>query len=169
MIPWCLQYLQAFAVMAIPAVGALLAWQQVQIARVKLQHDLFDRRYRVFDATQRLLNSCAAGSASEEDMRAFLLDTGARAFLFNDDKLIGYLNDIQVRARDLQALRSEMSRPGKILHPRFNFNLEEDKTKAMDALSKHQTWFPEQLGMLVSKFEPSLKLDKSRWRHFFQN
>jgi hypothetical protein len=43
----------------------------VQIARVKLQHDLFDRRYGVFDATRKLLaNICAKGNASEEDMRA---------------------------------------------------------------------------------------------------
>ena len=33
--------LQTIAVIAIPLVGAWLAWQQVQIARVKLQHDLF--------------------------------------------------------------------------------------------------------------------------------
>ena len=55
MIPWWLQYLQTFALIAIPAVGACLAWQQVQIARVKLQHDLYDRRYRVFEATRKLL------------------------------------------------------------------------------------------------------------------
>jgi hypothetical protein len=55
MIPWWLQDLQTFALIAIPAVGACLAWQQVQIARVKLQHDLYDRRYRVFEATRKLL------------------------------------------------------------------------------------------------------------------
>ena len=55
MIPLWLQILQAFSVLCISGVGAWLAWQQVQIARVKLQHDLYDRRYRVFDATLKFL------------------------------------------------------------------------------------------------------------------
>jgi hypothetical protein len=135
---------------------------------VKLQHDLFDKRYRVFDATQRLVNFCSAGAVSEENMQAFLLDTGAGSFLFNDDELFRYLNDIEKRARDLQAICDEIRRPGESFHPRFNFKLPEDKTNAMDAINKHQMWFSEQLGKLESKFERSMKLDRSRWRQFWQ-
>jgi hypothetical protein len=71
MIPSWLQYLQTASLTAIPIIGALLAWQQVQIARVKLQHDLFERRYRDLDATRKLLaNVCATGNASEKAQRA---------------------------------------------------------------------------------------------------
>ena len=70
------EYLQALAVIAIPLVGAWLAWQQVQIARVKLQHDLFERRYNVFAAARRLLAQIDTHRRpSDEDLRAFMLGT----------------------------------------------------------------------------------------------
>ena len=75
----------------IPLVGAWLAWQQVQIARVKLQHDLFERRYNVFAAARRLLAQIDTHRRpSDEDLRAFMLGTSDAVFLFDDD-LAGYL------------------------------------------------------------------------------
>src|SRR5262249_12415620 len=78
-LPLWLQILQAFALIAISAVGACLGWQQVRIARVKFQHDLFDRRFRVFEATRRMLAEvCRKVDASPEDQRTFIIETGDR-------------------------------------------------------------------------------------------
>src|SRR5438105_2018099 len=102
MLPSWLQYLQTVALTAIPFIGAWLAWQQVHIARVKLQHDLFERRYKVFDATRKLLISIlVTGTASEEARRAFALDTVDAVFLFDDD-LARYLKEMGKRAVILQ-------------------------------------------------------------------
>jgi hypothetical protein len=49
-LPLWVQLLQALAVPVIAGVGAWVALQQMYLARVKLQHDLFDRRYAVFQA-----------------------------------------------------------------------------------------------------------------------
>jgi hypothetical protein len=51
--PFWVQVLQALAVPVIAAAGAWVALQQMHIARVKLQHDLYDRRYAVFEAVRR--------------------------------------------------------------------------------------------------------------------
>jgi len=56
MLPLWVKALQALAVPVIAAVGASVAVQQMVIARVKLQHDLYDRRYAVFDAVRAFLN-----------------------------------------------------------------------------------------------------------------
>lgn len=152
MIPGCFQYLQALAVVAIAAIGAWLAWQQVQIASVKLQHDLYDRRYRVFDATRTLLvNLCRKGNASDEDMRAFVLGTGDAAFLFGD-ALTRYLEDMTKRASDLHSIHL-------MIENRLS-NAPPVKEQTRDRITEHQKWFGEQLTKIVSKFEPDLKLDK---------
>jgi len=99
-----LQYLQAFALVAIPPIGAWLAWQQVQIARVKLQHDLYDRRYQVFDATRRLLaNVCATGYASDEAQRAFMLGDAIACPAQLEDSEWAAMSDIDWGAREAAA------------------------------------------------------------------
>jgi len=150
MLPACLQYLQALALVAIAAIGAWLAWQQVQIARVKLQHDLYDRRYRVFDATRKLvLNICVNRTASVEDTSAFRLGTGDAVFLFDDD-LTKYLEQMSMNVFDIylshRVLKNE--REG------------EQRTKAVTLIKKHLVWFDEQLEIITDKFTPFLKLDK---------
>ncbi len=49
--------LQALAVPVIAAAGVWIARQQMHIARVKLQHDLYDRRYAVFQALSWIASS----------------------------------------------------------------------------------------------------------------
>jgi hypothetical protein len=150
MILACLQYLQALAVVAIAAIGAWLAWQQVQIARIKLQHDLYDRRYRVFDATRKLvLNICVNRTASEEDTSAFRLGTGDAAFLFDDD-LAKYLEQMSMNAFDIYLNHRVLK----------NTPMGEQRTKAVTDIRKHLVWFDEQLDSITDKFKPFLKLDR---------
>jgi hypothetical protein len=149
--PLSLQYLQAGALIAIPAVGAWLAWQQVQIARVKLQHDLYDRRYRVFDATRRILaNVCAKGHISNEDQRTFTIDTGDAIFLFDDD-FAKYLGE-EVK-RHVTALL-----PVNLVLD--DIYVEERRAEIVSEKLGHLKWLNEQLTGLADKIKPFLKLDK---------
>lgn len=150
-LPFWLQYLQASALIAIPAIGAWLAWQQVQIARIKLQHDLYDRRYRVFDATRRMLaNVCAKGSISGEDLRTFTISTGDAIFLFDDD-LAKYLD--QEMTPHLRALILI----GNVIDDVY---VEERRAEIETEKFDHLKWLNEQLTGLADKFKPFLKLDK---------
>jgi hypothetical protein len=151
MIPWWLQYLQAFALVAIPAIGVWLAWQQVQIARAKLQHDLYDRRYRVFDTTRKLLSEIVIHqNPSHEDLREFVRGIGDATFLFDTD-LTRYLADLQRRALDMYSIHELMNMSP--LDAQREFSIRE---------SENFLWLVEQLDTVVDKFKPFLQLDKKQ-------
>ena len=120
MIPLWLQILQATAVLCISGVGAWLARQQVQIARVKLQHDLYDRRYRVFEAVRTLLVEVAThAEASNEAVFAFVRGTDDAVFLFDDD-LVKYLTEIRHHAARLHAINTVLETLPPETTPRAN-------------------------------------------------
>jgi hypothetical protein len=76
------------AAVAAVSVTAYFAWhqkeiakEQADIAREKLRHDLYERRYRVFDATRKLLCEIAVHRiASDDELRSFVIGTGDAAF-----------------------------------------------------------------------------------------
>jgi hypothetical protein len=71
-LPVWIQYIQAGAVILIPIIGAFIANQQVKIARVKLQHDLYERRFEVFQAARKLLaHVITNGNASDDQLRKY--------------------------------------------------------------------------------------------------
>jgi hypothetical protein len=85
--------LQALAVPIVAIVGTLIAFQQMCIARRRLQMDAFARLYeqrkQVFVATREILAK-VYGSLSEDDIRAYGLMVLDAKLLF-DSKLSEYL------------------------------------------------------------------------------
>jgi len=145
--------------------AAYFAWQQMRIADVKLQYDLFDKRYPVFDATRKLLTFNVI-CPSNEDVQKFTLDTADASFLFNKD-LASYLDEIRKRAVELQLLNSALE-----------MLVGEQQNKAHAVILEKRLWFDDQVGGLTSKFEPFLKLDKrqrgvarhlERWKFWRRN
>jgi hypothetical protein len=151
-LPAWLQYLQALAVVLIPPIGAWLAWQQVQIARVKLQHDLYERRYAVFNAARKLLAEVVAHrTPSEVGLRAYTISTADAVFLFND-QIAEYLRELRKRAIILETIHSVMEPlpPG------------DKKVELWEKASKEFLWLNDELDTLVSRFKPFLTLDRRR-------
>ena len=104
MLPLWVQALQALAVPVIAAVGTWVAVQQMVIARVKLQHDLYDRRYAVFDAVRTFLNEAISSQiVSPETFRMFALKTADAEFLF-DNGLAAHLREMREHASKAQAI-----------------------------------------------------------------
>jgi hypothetical protein len=151
-LPVWLQILQAFALLAISAVGACLAWQQVRIADIKLQHDLFERRYRVFNATRRMLaNVCAKGDLSDDELRLFTIETGDVIFLFNDDLAKYFDEEMKGHLVGLMAWnRAFESAPAET----------EQRMRAVNESGTHMLWLGDQLIALPDRFKPFLRLDK---------
>jgi hypothetical protein len=122
--------------------------ERVHIAREKLRHDLYDRRYRVFDAARRLLAQIASQRiASDEDLRRFVIDTGDAVFLFNDD-MDAHLKEIRSRAQKLQSL-DHLMEPMPVGPQRTNF---------VNQSEQQFTWLISQLDGLVDTFKPFMKL-----------
>ena len=146
--------MQALAVPVIAAVGAWVAVQQMVIARVKLQHDLYERRYAVFDAVRAFLNEAVSSQiVSQETFRTFALKTADAEFLF-DDGLAAYLKEMREHASKAQAIYITMQQmePG------------DQKAAAFRAASEHTTWLIDQIDGLAGRFPPFLMLEKRKRR-----
>jgi hypothetical protein len=154
MLPLWSQTLQAPAVPVIAAVGAWVAIQQMVIARVKLQHDLYDRRYAVFDAVRAFLDEAISSRiVSPETFRTFALKTADAEFLF-DDGLAGYLREMREHASKAQAIYITMQQmePG------------DQMAAAFSAASEHKMWLVNQIDGLAARFRPFLMLEKRKRR-----
>ena len=67
--PHWTQYLSALLTPTVAVFGSFIAYLQWVLARNKLKFDLFDRRYRVYEAARELLASImTTGSAKNEDI-----------------------------------------------------------------------------------------------------
>ncbi len=141
--------MQALAVPVIAAVGAWVAIQQMRIARVKLQHDLYDRRYAVFQAARTLLAEVITSrDASDEAFRAFSIGTADAAFLF-DDSLSTYLKAIHDRAAKLHSISQVLP----------TLPVGDEKASAVRVSGEHFLWLNDQIAVLTGKFRPFLRLD----------
>jgi CYTH domain-containing protein len=85
------------------AVG-IVAWQQWRVARNKLRLDLFDRRYKVYNATRAFLSLVLDNAVTEEKLAEFNLATSDAEFLFGDD-VVQFLTQIRQRATNLLSLK----------------------------------------------------------------
>jgi hypothetical protein len=154
MLPLWVKALQALAVPVIAAVGAWVAVQQMVIARVKLQHDLYDRRYAVFDAVRAFLDEAIRSQiVSPETFRMFALKTADAEFLF-DDGLAAYLREMREHASKAQAIYITMQQIGP----------GDQKAAAFSAASEHTMWLINQIDGLAARFRPFLMLQKRKRR-----
>lgn len=150
-LPGWVEILQALAVPLIAAVGAWVAIQQMQIAKIKLQHDLYDRRYAVFQAVRRFLDEMVANLVVSHDiLRAFVIGTADAEFLFPDD-LAAYLGEMSRRARTAQSIYMTMQSLPEGSPERANATL---------AANEQTQWLVEQIDSLTARFSDVLKLDK---------
>lgn len=82
-LPAWLLWVQASGVPALAGVGASLAYQQMQIARTKLQHDLYERRIKVYlGIAEFLADISIMGQVSPESLARFYSATREAQFLF---------------------------------------------------------------------------------------
>jgi hypothetical protein len=137
---------QTFLVFVVAAVGAWIAYQQMQTARRKLRFDLFERRMKVFDATR---NFCASilreGTMSREVERNFYLETMDAEFLFNEE-ISAYLETLRKQGLKLQLAENQLEWSQE--------NREAAATRSTELIE----WFYKELEGLRSRFRGFLQL-----------
>lgn len=154
-LPEWMQWLQAISVIfiagasvAIASRQATTAQQQLIIAKRKLQHDLFDRRFAIFEAARRFLaNMLAQARTSEEQDRDFVLATGEARFLLDDD-LHSYLDEWRRKASSIRRIELQLE----------SLVGEEQRKPAVDAKGALLDYFENQYDELINKFRPYLTL-----------
>jgi hypothetical protein len=124
-----------------------IAAQQMLIARQKLNHDLFDRRFAVFTATQAYLVVCLSRDAgTQQDTEAFYAATRAAPFLFKKD-INDFLALVMKYSIDIQVFGRHLNNPSL-----------PDYQKFVDLHHKGQLWAADAYSNIVAKFHPSMNL-----------
>ena len=85
-LPTWVHYLQALVVPAVAIVGSVIALGQLALARRRMQLDVYDRRYKIFESARRLIAEIVReGRAENEWIFAYHRDSGDAIFLFKSD------------------------------------------------------------------------------------
>lgn len=143
------QVLNALSLPLIAAVGAFLAWQQMRIAKAKLTHDLFDRRFAVFQAARIFLSEIfRKAHVSDEALWNYRAGIGEAVFLL-DDELRDYLEEIYKAALKMRMHRQQYEGIPPI----------QERSVAVEAEHEQLSWLIDQLPILVERFKPFLKLE----------
>jgi hypothetical protein len=150
-LPTWVHYAQALVVPVVTAAGIGIAWGQLSLARRRMQLDLYDRRYKIFESARRLIAEIMRDGRSEiERIYAYHRETGDAIFLLDRDA-VTYINELEQRAFRLRRL-------GVITASEKHVN----RDAPVDEEAKLIEWFTGQFDVLVEKFKPSLQL-KRRW------
>jgi hypothetical protein len=126
---------------------AEIAERQAHLAAVRLQHDLFERRFVIFDAAMSLVKEAIRDQTVSRDERArFAVNTAPAAFLLSDELNV-YLDELGKQAIALGAL-ADMVEKG----------LGAGQSVPAER-ARLATWFLEQRQVVVEKFKPIMALD----------
>ena len=151
-LPGWMQWAQAIALLVIPVVGALIAYKQWLIAAAKLNLDLYDRRFAVFEAARTLLLGVLQnGVTFSKDLNAFHVGIADAGFLLNDD-IEKYFDQLSKKVWQLTILLQQKTSLEQS-------NADDDaRAKAADQMATAFTAIQKELPTLVAKFKPFLKL-----------
>ena len=153
-LPNWVMWVQALAIPVVGAViagaGVMIAWQQKRLADLRLQNDLYDRRFKIYAAAKKLLFDVQEISLPLENFVEFARGTADAEFLLTKD-VIDYLATLRSRAAKLRTLQGLLT----------NQDLAQDRGgKIADEIAEIEGWFFDQFTVLADKFRPAMRLDK---------
>jgi hypothetical protein len=148
-LPWWMQWGQALGVIAVSGLGAWIAFKQVKIATAKLNLDLYDRRFKVFEAARDLVTHVMReAQVGLGDIRSFNFGVADATFLFDTD-VESYLATLRKKAIALRTKVEQlrgMDEPG------------ERRNRLADQIAELEMDFSAEYERIVEIFKPYLKL-----------
>jgi hypothetical protein len=143
----------AVVTIVVAIVGAVIAWGQFSLARMRMQHDLYDRRYKLFDGARTLVAEILMeGRSTNKQILTYLRDTNDAIFLL-DRSTVAYMKELEEQARRLAFLGTILATDD---HP--------NRDAAADEEAELLQWFTGQFEVLIDEFKPFLQLNKPWWR-----
>lgn len=135
------------ATLIVSLIVGYIAWQQWQVARAKLRLDLFDRRYKVYDATRKFLAGIMSEPTfSDSQLFTFYAGTSDAEFLF-DSEVVDYLAQIRKRALDMR-LHQKLYAPMGVGEEQRSSHIEKEQEQLL--------WLTEQITAMTKTFAPYL-------------
>ena len=153
-LPLWVEYAQALATPAIAIAGVAIAGGPFWLAGMRLRHDLYDRRQKVFEVVKRLLAVIFADAkVPREEYWKYVQGTSEAVFSL-DDQIVAYLEEIRTRAAQMILIETRLANP----------DLEQTiRAQLADQEAEIVNWFTQQPDLLVAKFKPFMQLRTWRW------
>jgi hypothetical protein len=130
--------------------------KQWRVADNKLRLDLFDRRYKVYDATRKFLAAILRDATfTDSQLFEFYGGTSDTEFLFRSE-VVDYLAQIRKRALDMRLHR-------KLFEP---LPVGGEKSRHVQAHHDELSWLSDQLTAMTSVFAPYLDFSRVKLRAF---
>lgn len=124
----------------------VVAWQQWRVAENKLRLDLFDRRYKVYDATRKFLAVIVRDATfTDSQLFEFYGCTSDAEFLFRSE-VVDYLAQIRKRALDMRLHQKEFE----------PLPVGAERSRHVQAHHDQLSWLSDQLTVMTSVFTPYL-------------
>lgn len=134
----------------ISGIGLTIAWLQKRLQEIRLQYDLYERRYRIYAAAKALLGSVQAnGTVNGADFQAFLVGTADAEFLFASN-IIDYLTELRTKAARMIYLGRRL---------RDDNLAEAERERFVDEEAEVESYFQQQFTVLRENFRPFMQLD----------
>jgi hypothetical protein len=133
---------------------AIVAWLQWWIALNKLRLDLFDRRYKVYDATRTFLAAILREAKfTNSQLFEFYAGTSDAEFLFGAD-VVEHVAKIRKRALHLQTAQT-------LYEP---LPVGDERSKHVQAAHDDLSWLTDQITAITKTFAPYLGFANVRLR-----
>jgi len=132
----------------------IIAWQQWRVADTKLRLELFDRRYKIYDATKKFL-AVIIREATFTDSQLFEFNAGTSdaEFLFEAD-LVAYLGQIRKRALHMRTAQ-------QLFEP---LPVGDERSRHVQAAHDDLSWLSDQITAMTKTFTPYLGFANVRLR-----
>jgi hypothetical protein len=132
----------------------VIAWQQWRVADNKLRLDLFDRRYKVYDATRKFLAVIVRDTTfTDSQLFEFYGGKSDTEFLFRSE-VVDYLAQIRKRALDMRLHQQEFE----------PLPVGADRSRRVQAHHDELSWLSDQLTAMTPVFAPYLGFQTVRSR-----
>jgi vacuolar-type H+-ATPase subunit I/STV1 len=136
----------------VAAIVAYIAYRQYKTDRYKVKLDLYDRRYKVFDAARQFIAHVIEGdNVKREKIVEFTSATVESVFLFGED-VRKYLDTLLAKGARVQRLQTELDSS--------RLPVGEEHSKKTEEIQECLNWLTQQLHELKTKFRPYLGFQK---------
>lgn len=154
MMPLLLQIVLGICAPVIAGCGVYVGYQQWKLSAYKLKHDLFEKRWQVYAATNDAIVCCVSGSndAQRETYQEFKRKRMDAKFIF-PEKLNNYLEQIDNAIPKLQAaIKSLQTEPMRADST--------ERSKAEKQVVEQTEWLRSQIEIIVTMFHEYLDFSK---------
>ena len=143
-----LDILQGFLVPIIAFLGVYIGWQQWSTNRRRLDHELFDRRFSLYEEVLRLFgNVLRKGNTKAVDILEFIEATKSAKFVF-DTEVSDFLDQAVLRFSDLETIEAEFE----------DMEKGEQRSALVTKRREVRNWFHDELLSLDIRFEKHMSL-----------